>query len=97
MIYKIVPFLSWFHLNSRGYFIIPTLREFIKEDNIKIQLYIYVSSIIFFIFAVILSDIFLYIGAGLFIVSNILLMINIIIAAKKYHEISLTDPMAAFK
>ena len=35
MIYKIVPFLSWFHLNSKGYFQIPTLREFIKEDSIK--------------------------------------------------------------
>jgi hypothetical protein len=97
MIYKIVPFLSWFHLNSKGYFQIPTLREFIKEDSIKIQLYIYMSSVFFFILSTILSSIFLYIGSGLFIVSNILLISNIIIAAKKYHEISLTDPMAIFK
>ncbi len=97
MMYKIVPFLSWFHLNSKGYFIIPTLREFIKEDNIKVQLYIYLSSAFSFILSVLLSEGFLYIGAGLFIVSNILLLINIAVAAKKYHQISLTDPMAAFK
>ena len=97
MIYKIIPFLSWFHLNSKGYFIIPTLREFIKEDNIKVQFYIYLSSIFFFILGVVLSKIFIYIGAGLFIVSNILLFINIVISAKTYHKISLTNPMDAFK
>jgi hypothetical protein len=97
MIYKIVPFLSWFHLNSKGYFIILTLREFIKESNIKIQLYIYIASVLSFLIGTLLSTIFIYIGAGLFIVSNILLVANIIISAKKYHEISLTDPMDAMK
>jgi hypothetical protein len=97
MIYKIVPFLSWFHLNSKGYFVIPTLREFIKENNIKLQLYIYVSSVFFFILGVILSKIFIYVGGCLFVVSNILLFINIATSAKRYHEISLTNPMDAFK
>ncbi len=96
MIYKIVPFLSWFHLNSKGHFTIPTLREFIKEDNIKVQLYIYMIATFSFILSIV-SGIFLYIGAGLFIISNILLFINIAAAAKKYHKISQTDPMAMLK
>lgn len=88
MIYKIVPFLSWFHLSSRGHFDIPTLREFILEFDIKIQFYIYVSSIFCFILAVLLNNIFLYIGAGLFIVSNILLLVNMIKAMKTYKKLS---------
>lgn len=88
MIYKIVPFLSWFHLSSRGHFDIPTLREFILEFDIKIQFYIYVSSIFCFILSVLLNNIFLYIGAGLFIVSNILLLVNMIKAMKTYKKLS---------
>lgn len=31
MILKIIPFLSWFHLNARGYFQAPSMRDFIPE------------------------------------------------------------------
>jgi len=31
MLYKIVPFLAWFHLNAAGYFTIPTMREMLCE------------------------------------------------------------------
>ncbi len=93
MIYKIIPFLCWFHLTSKGYFLVPTMRELIVEDSIKLQFYIYVTSILFFILALFLSEIFIYIAAGLFIVSNILFLINIVIAIKKYNKISKTNPM----
>ncbi len=93
MIYKIIPFLCWFHLTSKGYFSVPTMRELIVEDSIKLQFYIYVASILFFILAFFLSEIFIYIGAGLFIFSNILFLINIIFAIKKYNDIAKTDPM----
>ena len=97
MMYKIVPFLSWFHLNSKGHFNIPNLREYIDAYNIKLQFIIYLSSIFCFILATIFNQMFLYMGSGLFIVSNILLMINLATATKTYHEISKLDPMAAFK
>ncbi len=93
MIYKIIPFLCWFHLSSKGYFTVPTMRELIVEKSIKLQFYIYISSLSFFIIAFFLSSIFLYIAAILFIVSNILFLINIIFAIKKYIDISKTDPM----
>ncbi len=96
MIYKIIPFLSWFHLSSKGHMIIPTLREMIGEDLIKIHFFIYVSSLFFFIVATTLSDIFIYLGALLFIVSNILFLMNCIIAARKYSKIAKTNPMDAF-
>lgn len=93
MIYKIIPFLCWFHLTSKGYFQVPTMRELIVEDMIKVQFYIYVSSLICFVLASFLSEIFLYIAAIIFIVSNLLFLLNIILAIKKYNNISNTDPM----
>ena len=39
MVYKIIPFLSWFHLNSKGYFKLPTIREFIEEKYIKLHFF----------------------------------------------------------
>jgi len=97
MIYKIIPFLAWFHLSSKGYFDIPTLRGFIKEFDIKIQFYLYVSSVVFMILATVFNKLFLYIAGGLFIVSNILLLVNMITATLSYKKIANTDPMAAFK
>ncbi len=93
MVYKIIPFLAWFHLNSKGYFTVPTMRDMIKEDLIKIHFFMYVSSLFFFLITPFISEIFIYIGAGLFIVSNVMFLINCIIAARKYSAIAKTDPM----
>ena len=93
MVYKIIPFLCWFHLTSKGYFTVPTMRELIVESSIRLQFYIYASSLVFFLLAFFLSPIFLYLGAGLFIFSNILFLMNIILAIKKYKEIANKDPM----
>lgn len=93
MIYKIIPFLCWFHLTSKGHFSVPTMRELIVEDMIRIQFYMYISSLLFFVLAFFLSVIFLYIGAVLFIFSNLLFLLNLILAIKKYGEIAKTDPM----
>jgi len=96
MMYKIIPFLAWFHLSSSGHMVIPTMREMINEDLIKVHFFMYVSSLFFFIIACFLSDVFIYIGALLFIVSNVLLFINCAIAIHKYNTIAKTNPMDAF-
>ena len=93
MVYKIIPFLCWFHLTSKGYFTVPTMRELIVESSIRLQFYIYISSLLFFILAFFLSAIFLYLAALLFIVSNLLFLVNIVIAINKYKKIAKTDPM----
>lgn len=94
MVYKIIPFLAWFHLSSKGYFVIPTIREMITEDLIKIHFFIYVSSLVSFLLAGFLSAIFIYLAAFLFIVSNIIFIYNLTQAIKKYNKILKTDPMA---
>ena len=98
MVYKIIPFLAWFHLTSKGYFTVPTLREFIDEKYIKYNFYLHVSAIIFFVLAYYVNG-FIYLASVLFILSNILFLINCITAVLKYKDIANTDPMdmSAFK
>ena len=98
MVYKIIPFLSWFHLSSKGYFKLPTIREFIDERYIKIHFFLHISSIIFFILSYFLSNL-IYLASMLFLISNILFFINSLSASKKYIAIVKTDPMdlSAFK
>lgn len=98
MVYKIIPFLSWFHLNSKGYFKLPTIREFIDERYIKIHFFVHISSVIFFVLSYFLNDL-IYLASILFLLSNILFFLNCLNAVKKYIAISKTDPMdlSAFK
>lgn len=98
MVYKIIPFLSWFHLSSKGYFKLPTIREFIDERYIKIHFFVHLISIIFFILSYFENN-FIYMASILFLISNILFFINCLNAVKKYTAIAKTDPMdlSAFK
>lgn len=95
MVYKIIPFLAWFHLSSKGHFAIPTIREMINEYMIKLHFFLHVSAIFFLLIASFLSDIFIYIGASIFILSNILFLLNCISASIKYNNFSKIDPMQA--
>lgn len=98
MVYKIIPFLSWFHLNSKGYFKLPTIREFIDEKYIKIHFFLHISSMILFVLSYFINDL-IYLASILFLVSNILFFVNSLNAVKKYIKIAKTDPMdlSAFK
>jgi hypothetical protein len=89
MIYKIVPFLSWFHLNAKGYFNIPTLRGFILEYDIKIQFFVYTLFLTLLVLATFFDSLFLYLAGAVFIVSNILYITNILRSIKKYRKIDL--------
>lgn len=93
MVYKIIPFLSWFHLSSKGYFSIPNIRDMIGEDLIKLHFFIYIASLGFFIITPFLSEIFIYIAASFFILSNAMFFFNCILAFRKYKAIAKTDPM----
>lgn len=93
MVYKIIPFLSWFHLSSKGHFTIPTMREMISEDMIKIHFFLHCTSLLFFLITPFLSNLFLLIGAGFFIASNILFFINCFLAIRKYNKIAKLDPI----
>ncbi len=46
MLYKIIPFLVWFHTSSRGFFDVPTMREMIDEKVAYAQIIFHVTSIL---------------------------------------------------
>ncbi len=45
MLYKIIPFLSWFHISSWGFFDMPTMREMIDEKIAFLQLFVHLATI----------------------------------------------------
>lgn len=92
MVYKIIPFLSWFHLSSKGYFQIPTLREFIDEKYIKAHFFVHLFSLVFFCFSYFINNL-IYLAALSFLLSNLFFFYNCIVAVKKYKEVLKKDPM----
>ena len=53
MLYKIVPFLSWFHLQNRQMALmcmtvrVPHMKEFVTDKSAKRQFYLHLSGLVF--------------------------------------------------
>ena len=91
MLYKVVPFLVWFHLNGMGYMSIPTMNEMINKNLSKAQFILFVLSLIGFIFSFYIP-ILLQISALAFCISMIILEYNIISPILIYKKIIKTKP-----
>jgi hypothetical protein len=98
MLYKIVPFLVWFHLNALGYMTIPTMNEMINKNLSRVQFLFFILSLIGFIFSFYMPE-FLMPSAISFIVSMIILEYNILAPVWIYIETKKKKPdfdMSAF-
>lgn len=84
MLYKIIPFLAWFHLSSRGFFDIPTTKEMIKQKDANIQLIFHILALISILILIFFP--FEKIASLLIIISNSLLLRNILKATKIYFK-----------
>lgn len=62
MFYKIVPFLTWFHLNSQGYISPPMMHQIIHPKMVMKHLYIHTATIVTFIFAIFIPQLILLAG-----------------------------------
>lgn len=62
MFYKIVPFLTWFHLNSQGYFTAPMMHEVIHPKTANKHLYIHLATIITFVVSIFIPQLILLTG-----------------------------------
>ncbi len=91
MLYKIVPFLVWFHLNAMGYMSIPTINEMINKRVAQVQFVLFIASLIGFIFSFYMPDL-LKISALSFIISMILLEYNVIAPVLVYIKTKKTKP-----
>jgi len=87
MLYKIVPFLTWFHLSSKGIFDIPTMRDMISIKKSQLQYVIHILSILLLSFGFLFNSQYLITyGLILFIISNILLFFYLLLCAKIYFN-----------
>ncbi len=98
MLYKIVPFLVWFHLNAMGYMSIPTMNEMINKKLATAQFVLFIVSLLGFVCAFFMPFV-LPLFAVTFILSMALLEYNIVTAALVYVKTKKTKPdfdMSAF-
>lgn len=91
MLYKIVPFLVWFHLNAKGYMSIPTMNDMIDKRLAKTQFILFITSLVGFIISFFIPYL-LPIFAITFIASMIILEYNIVIPVLIYAKIIKTKP-----
>jgi hypothetical protein len=98
MVYKVIPFLVWFHLNGMGYMSIPTMNEMINKKLSYVQFTTFIGSLIGFVFAFYIPEL-LQVSALSFTLSMILLEYNIIAPILIYKKTLQTKPdfdMSAF-
>jgi len=89
MVYKIVPFLIWFHLQSRldEYVKLPTMKQILPDAPARRQLRIQMLALLFLVATAIWpSGWTLYPAALLFAASCIMLWLNIFNALKHYRS-----------
>jgi len=85
MSYKIVPFLTWFHLNAQGYFNAPMMHEVVSPKYAKLHLYIHILTILLAIVAPFYQELYRAVGV-LLIISFTLLGVAIYRAWHKYLD-----------
>jgi len=98
MLYKIVPFLVWFHLNAQGYMSIPTMNEMINKNLARLQFVLQIGALVGFIFSFYIPEM-LKMSALSFIASMMILEYNIIVPTIVYIKTKKTKPdfdMSAF-
>ncbi len=91
MLYKIVPFLVWFHLQSRreknGH-VAPNVREIMPESRTRPQMWLHFAALAALLFAVV-WPLWVYPAAALFAASNLWLWLNIVAANRLYRRVGL--------
>lgn len=91
MLYKIVPFLVWFHLNAKGYMSIPTMNDMISKKLATIQFMLFLISLIGFIISFFVPF-FVPIFAITFIISMTILEYNVVSPVLIYAKTIKTKP-----
>jgi hypothetical protein len=91
MLYKILPFLVWFHLNAKGYMSIPTINEMINKKLARTQFILFIISLIGFIISFFIPSLLTFFAIT-FILSMIILEYNVIAPILIYKRIIKTKP-----
>jgi len=103
MLYRIVPFLSWFHLQhtqlAEGRFDIklPHMKFFIPDQAARRQYYLHLASVLCMVAASVSPEVMIYPAAILIFGSNLLLLINLGQSWRKHSAIkkNILSPVTA--
>ncbi len=86
MVYKIVPFLVWFHLSNQGYMEAPMMHDVIHPKKAKIHFYIHTALLTLWIINAFFYIFILKIILDILLISSFgLLLYNLIYAINKYR------------
>ena len=91
MLYKIIPFLVWFHLNGMGYVGIPSMGEMVHKKMARVQFVLFVATLVLFASAFWLP-VMMKLGAVPLFVSMVLLELNLVFAYKNNGETGKRKP-----
>ncbi len=83
MVYKIVPFLVWFHLSNQGYLSAPLMFDIVHPKEIKQHFYLHIATFVLWVLSL-YHDSFIIPASLLVIASFSLLLYRIINAWKIY-------------
>ncbi|MDO8892127.1 MAG: hypothetical protein Q7V00_09810 [Sulfurimicrobium sp.] len=90
MLYKIVPFLVWFHLQSRrkpGGPVVPNVKQILPEKRTRRQMWLHFAALASLLAAVLRPALFFYPAAVLFGASSFWLWLNMLSAWLTYRRI----------
>jgi hypothetical protein len=96
MLYKIVPFLVWLHLQSynKGRVSLPNIKEIIPDTRARRQFYMHVAALLLLAGALLEPDWFFYPAAILFALSFLYLAFNLFAALQVYRKVKAALTMA---
>jgi len=92
MLYKIVPFLSWFHLQNRQMSLmclsvpVPNMKQFIRDRYARLQFRLYLASLVLALASTLQPAWFAHISGLLFLASSLLLLLNLLAAMARYRS-----------
>lgn len=92
MLYKIVPFLAWFHLQNRQMALmcmtvsVPNMKQLIGDRQGRWQYFAHLSALLLLLPAVFWPGWFVRPAALLFLLSNLLLVVNLSQAVMRYRR-----------
>ncbi len=88
MLYKIVPFLVWLHLQNmgRGRLMAPNMKKVIFESQMQRQMIAHVSALVLLLLAVFSPVLFVYPAGIAFVIANAWLLRNLLAAASVYRR-----------
>ena len=93
MLYRIVPFLSWFHLQhilvaeQRFDIQLPHMKMFISDQSVRRQYYVHLAAVLCMLVASVTPEVMIYPAAGLLFISNLLLLTNLGQSWRKHSAI----------